>query len=79
GTKWNGLFVLAAFGVMTVLWDVGARKVAGARPGRAWRGMLLRDSPLAFLSLVPVALAVYLASWSAWIASPDNGKGGYLR
>ncbi|MDT0412598.1 MULTISPECIES: dolichyl-phosphate-mannose--protein mannosyltransferase [Streptomyces] len=79
GTKWNGLFVLAAFGVMTVLWDVGARKIAGARPGRGWLGMLRRDAPVAFVSIVPVALAVYLASWTAWIASPDNGKGGYLR
>src|SRR3712207_7864868 len=31
GTKWNGLFFLIAFGVMTVLWDVGSRRVAGDR------------------------------------------------
>lgn len=77
GTKWNGLFVMVAFGVLTVLWDVGARKVAGAH--RAWPAMLRRDAPLAFVAIVPVTFAVYLASWTAWILSPDNGKGGYLR
>ena len=31
GTKWNGLYFLVAFCLMTVLWDVGSRRVAGAR------------------------------------------------
>lgn len=69
-TKWNGLFVLAAFGIMTVLWDVGARRVAGARhPAVSVAG---RDAPLAFLSLVPVAVAVYVVSWTGWFAT-DRG------
>ncbi|KRV48861.1 hypothetical protein AQ490_23680 [Wenjunlia vitaminophila] len=72
-TKWNGFFVLAAFGVLTVLWDVGSRRVAGARS--AFRSVLLRDAPLAFASLVPVALAVYVASWAGWFAT----DGGYFR
>ncbi|MGK5627138.1 dolichyl-phosphate-mannose--protein mannosyltransferase [Streptomyces sp. URMC 123] len=73
GTKWNGLYLLAAFGLLTVLWDVGARRVAGARRPRA--AVLRRDAAPAFASLVPVALAVYLASWTGWFAS----KGGYFR
>ncbi|MFC5722087.1 dolichyl-phosphate-mannose--protein mannosyltransferase [Streptomyces gamaensis] len=65
-TKWNGAVYLAAFGLLTVLWDLGARRVAGAR--RPVRAVLRRDVPWAFLSTVPVALAVYLASWSGWFA-----------
>ncbi|MFJ7903432.1 dolichyl-phosphate-mannose--protein mannosyltransferase [Streptomyces sp. NPDC096198] len=77
GTKWNGLYILAAFCVMAVLWDVGARRVAGAR--RPWLTVLRRDTGLTFLATVPVALAVYLVSWIGWIVSPADGSGGYFR
>jgi dolichyl-phosphate-mannose-protein mannosyltransferase len=64
GTKWSGLYFVAAFGLMTVLWDVGARRAAGIR---GWlRGGLLLDGVPAFLSLVPVALLTYLVSWTGW-------------
>ncbi|WP_329300153.1 phospholipid carrier-dependent glycosyltransferase [Streptomyces sp. NBC_00659] len=77
GTKWNGLYVLAAFCVMAVLWDVASRRVAGAR--HPYVASLRHDTGLAFLATVPVALSVYLVSWTGWILSPDNGKGGYFR
>ncbi|MFI6148990.1 dolichyl-phosphate-mannose--protein mannosyltransferase [Streptomyces sp. NPDC051109] len=77
GTKWNGLIVLAFFGVLTVLWDAAARRTAGA--GAPSAAMLRRDALPGFLSTVPVAVAVYLGSWTGWILSPDNGKGGYFR
>ncbi|MGW1069244.1 dolichyl-phosphate-mannose--protein mannosyltransferase [Streptomyces aureus] len=78
GTKWNGLYVLAAFCVMAVLWDGASRRVAGARqPYLTWA--LWRDAVITFLATVPVALSVYLVSWTGWILSPDNGKGGYFR
>ncbi|MEV6739368.1 phospholipid carrier-dependent glycosyltransferase [Streptomyces sp. NPDC051104] len=77
GTKWNGLYFLAAFCAMALLWDVGARRVAGAR--RPYVTVLKRDTGLTFLATVPVALAVYLASWTGWILSPANGSGGYFR
>lgn len=77
GTKWNGLYVLAAFCVMAVLWDVASRRVAGAR--EPYVAVLKHDLGLAFLATVPVAVAVYLISWTGWILSPDNGKGGYFR
>ncbi len=57
---------LAAFGVMIVLWDVGSRRLAGAR--HPWRSTLLRDAPWAFLSTVPVAVGVYVASWAGWFS-----------
>jgi dolichyl-phosphate-mannose--protein O-mannosyl transferase len=68
GTKWSGLYFLAAFGIMTVLWDVAARRAAGVP---RWRLALLRDGVQAFVALVPVAVATYLASWVGWFASRD--------
>ncbi|MGW1158357.1 dolichyl-phosphate-mannose--protein mannosyltransferase [Streptomyces sp. NPDC002513] len=77
GTKWNGLYILAAFCVMAVLWDVGARRVAGAH--RPYTTVLKRDTGITFLATVPVALVVYLTSWIGWILSPADGSGGYFR
>ncbi|MCG7209904.1 MULTISPECIES: dolichyl-phosphate-mannose--protein mannosyltransferase [Streptomyces] len=77
GTKWNGLYILAAFCVMALLWDVGARKVAGA--ARPYRAVLAHDTGITFLATVPVAIAVYLTSWIGWILSPTDGSGGYFR
>ncbi|MFF6793086.1 dolichyl-phosphate-mannose--protein mannosyltransferase [Streptomyces filamentosus] len=72
-TKWNGLYVMVGFGLMTVLWDVGARRTAGAvRPHLA---VLKKDVLPAFVSVVPVALVTYLATWSGWLATDK----GYFR
>jgi dolichyl-phosphate-mannose-protein mannosyltransferase len=73
GTKWSGVYFLAAFGLMTVLWDVGARRAAGVR--RWVRAGLLRDGVPAFVTLVPVALLTYLVSWTGWFTT----KGGWDR
>lgn len=72
GTKWNGLYFLAAFGLMTLLWDVGARKTAGAV--RPYVAVLKRDL-LGALAGLPVAIATYVASWSGWIFTDK----GYFR
>ncbi|PJE97051.1 phospholipid carrier-dependent glycosyltransferase [Streptomyces carminius] len=72
-TKWSGAYVLVAFGLLVVLWDVGSRRTAGAR--RPYRSVLRRDAGPAFLALVPVAVAVYVASWAGWLA----GRDGYFR
>lgn len=77
GTKWNGLYIMVAFCVMAVLWDVGSRRVAGAR--QPYLAVLKRDTGLAFLATVPVALVTYLLSWTGWILSATDGKGGYYR
>ena len=77
GTKWNGLYILAAFCLMAVLWDVGSRRVAGAR--HPYTAVLKRDTGLAFLATVPVALLTYIACWTGWILSATNGSGGYFR
>ncbi|MDH6131883.1 dolichyl-phosphate-mannose-protein mannosyltransferase [Kitasatospora sp. MAA4] len=71
--KWNGVQILAAFGLLTVLWDQAARRRAGAR--HPLRSMLRRDAAPAFGSLVLVAAGTYLAAWSGWFAT----SGGYDR
>lgn len=72
-TKWNGLYILAAFGLLTVLWDVGARRTAGAV--RPYQAVLRRDLLPAFVSTVPVAIGTYVASWTGWIVTDK----GYFR
>ncbi|MEU6050859.1 phospholipid carrier-dependent glycosyltransferase [Streptomyces xanthochromogenes] len=72
GTKWNGLYILVFFCVMAVLWDVGARRTAGAVS--PYRAVLRRDAFWAFVSTVPVALATYMVSWTGWFAT-DKGYG----
>ncbi|HVK43956.1 MAG TPA: phospholipid carrier-dependent glycosyltransferase [Micropruina sp.] len=71
--KWNSVFVLAVFGVLSVLWDVGARRLAGA-DWRSWLALLVDGIP-AFFRLVVVAAAVYLATWIPWLMT----SGGYDR
>jgi dolichyl-phosphate-mannose-protein mannosyltransferase len=72
-TKWNSLFALAAFGVLSVLWDVGARRLAGA--GFVSWTSILREGLTAFVALVGTTFVVYLASWSGWLAT----SGGWGR
>ncbi|MBP3043942.1 phospholipid carrier-dependent glycosyltransferase [Arthrobacter jiangjiafuii] len=67
GTKWSALAFVAVFGLMTVLWDVGARRVAGFR---SWRTAgLLKDGIPAFFTIIPAAALAYLASWTGWLRS----------
>ncbi|MET9144634.1 phospholipid carrier-dependent glycosyltransferase [Streptomyces sp. NPDC004042] len=80
-TKWNGLYVLVFFAVLTLLWDGGARRAAGA--AAPYRTVLRRDLVPSALSLVPVAALTYLATWTGWFRSADgygrhwaDGRGG---
>lgn len=73
-SKWSGLWFVAVFGLMTVAWDMGARRTAGVR--RPWIGAVVRDALPAFASLVLVAAAVYLATWTGWFLGGDRA---YLR
>ncbi|MFV0452770.1 MAG: dolichyl-phosphate-mannose--protein mannosyltransferase, partial [Propioniciclava sp.] len=71
--KWNSVYVLAVFGVLSVLWDVGARRLAGSG-FRSWLA-LIYDGLLAFVSMVATAAVVYLSSWVRWLQT----SGGYGR
>jgi dolichyl-phosphate-mannose--protein O-mannosyl transferase len=69
GTKWSALFFLAGFGLLTVFWDLNARRVAGIK---GWiSGGIIKDGIPAFLSIVPVVAAVYTATWTGWFLSKD--------
>lgn len=70
GVKWSGLYFAAAFCLMTVLWDMGARRAAGVRS--PWWGMVARDGVPAALLMLPVMALTYLASWTGWMRS-DRG------
>ncbi|MGC5049155.1 dolichyl-phosphate-mannose--protein mannosyltransferase [Micrococcus porci] len=71
--KLSGLAFMAVFGILTVLWDMEARRTAGIRD---WlRAGVVKDGLPAFVAVVGTGLAVWLASWTGWFAS----EGGYYR
>ena len=69
-TKWNSLFVLGAMGLLSVIWDVGARRLAGA-DFRSLLALVVDGIP-AFVKMVVVAALVYLISWSGWLFNPGG-------
>lgn len=71
--KWSGLYVLAGLGVYLVVTDALARRRAGVAIWPA--DAAFRQGLATFVLLVPVAFAVYLASWTGWLAT----EGGYER
>jgi len=73
GSKWNALYALAAFALLSLAWDIGARRLAGA----GWNSnrSLYRDGIPAFVSLVLVSGVVYVGTWAGWLTSKD----GYSR
>ncbi|HEX7804768.1 MAG TPA: phospholipid carrier-dependent glycosyltransferase, partial [Cellulomonas sp.] len=73
GTKWSGLYFLAVFGLMSVIWDATARRAVGVRPWHV--SALVRDAIPAGTSMVLLAFATYLSSWFGWFRS----SGGYMR
>ena len=72
GVKWSGLWFIAVFGLMTVIWDVGLRRRLGVL--QPWGVTLLRSAPPAFIAIVGTAAVVYLLTWSGWILT-DGGWG----
>jgi hypothetical protein len=67
------MYALAVTGILVVAWSVTARRLAGAR-SRSWFA-LLTDGVPAFLSMVVLAVIVYVATWWSWLAT----AGGYDR
>ncbi|WP_375000403.1 dolichyl-phosphate-mannose--protein mannosyltransferase [Aeromicrobium sp. CTD01-1L150] len=73
GTKWNGLYVLAAFGLSVVAWEVLARWQVRRATG-VGRGALTTTALVAlpaFASLVLVALVVYVLTWAGFLWHHD--------
>jgi dolichyl-phosphate-mannose-protein mannosyltransferase len=66
-TKWSGFYFVLFFGLMTLAFDVAARRQY--RVPRPWLGTIRRDcGPAAYVFLV-IPFAVYLASYGPWFAS----------
>ncbi|MGZ4603669.1 MAG: dolichyl-phosphate-mannose--protein mannosyltransferase [Kineosporiaceae bacterium] len=68
-TKWSGAFFLAVFLIMSVLWDLAARRAARVR--RWALGGLVRDALPAAALGIPLAIATYLATWIGWFRSTN--------
>jgi dolichyl-phosphate-mannose-protein mannosyltransferase len=73
GVKWSGLYFFIAFALMSVFWDLSARRAAGIK--HWFLGTFVKDGLLDALLMVPVAIATYLATWTGWFLT----SGGYNR
>lgn len=73
GTKWSGVYVLAVFGLLAVVWEVLARRKHSRDRGlkRRWVRSTLAIGLPAFFSIVGVAFVVYLAAWTGWLIHHD--------
>ncbi|WP_448760312.1 dolichyl-phosphate-mannose--protein mannosyltransferase [Actinomyces oricola] len=73
--KWSGLYLLAAIGVLVVVWDTLALRRVQAK---AWllEGVVSRGFG-DFIRLVPVAFLVYVAGWFSWFMHDDAYKRGW--
>jgi dolichyl-phosphate-mannose--protein O-mannosyl transferase len=69
-TKWSGLYAIVVLGLLTVLWDSGARRAAGVRAPLL--GALVKDALPAVGSIAGIAVVVYAASWTGWFLSSDG-------
>jgi dolichyl-phosphate-mannose-protein mannosyltransferase len=65
--KWSGVYWLAAFAVLALVWDGTARRTAGVE--RPWRGVLVRDLAPALWVFALLPVLTYLSSWWAWFGS----------
>jgi dolichyl-phosphate-mannose-protein mannosyltransferase len=70
GVKWSGIYFLAGFALLSVLWDLGARRAAGVP--RPWLGTAVRDLPGAAGALAVVPAAAYLLTWSGWFLAENS-------
>lgn len=70
--KWSGVYFLAVFGVYLVVAGILERRRLGTDD---WWGSGIRQAVADFVLLVPVAVVVYLGSWSGWLLT----RGGYYR
>src|SRR6185312_12579835 len=66
-TKWSGLYFIVFFGLMTLAFDIAARRQY--RVPRPWLGAVRRDLGPSLYALVVIPFGVYLASYAPWFAS----------
>ena len=66
-TKWSGLYYIAFFGLMSLGFDVAARRAYQVL--RPWQGVLRRDAGPAAYALGLIPFAVYMFSYLPWFSS----------
>lgn len=74
GSKWNGIYALAVFGVVLVLWELFLRQSYG--PVRPIRAVLAIGTP-AFGWTVVVAAVVYLLTCLGWLLNHSVYEGRF--
>ncbi|MET3808656.1 dolichyl-phosphate-mannose--protein O-mannosyl transferase [Nakamurella sp. UYEF19] len=67
--KYNGVYWIVGFGLLSTIWDITARREIGVR--RPVLAALRRDVGPSLWSLVVIPFAVYIGSWWAWFFSED--------
>jgi len=68
--KWSGVWFLAAFAILSVLWDRAALRSAGAR--RPTRVTARRVLPGAIGALAVLPIVTYVSSFAGWFASETS-------
>jgi dolichyl-phosphate-mannose-protein mannosyltransferase len=62
--KWEGVYLVPAFGLLAGFWTMGAKRAAGVR--KPFVSTLLRDVAPIIGWLLMLPIAVYIASWTGW-------------
>lgn len=70
GVKWNALFLVAALGILTVLWDMNARRIAGVK--QWFWGAAVKDGLPAFVAVIGTGLVVYVITWTGWLTTANG-------
>ena len=70
GVKWSGIYFAIAFILMSIVWDVSARKAIGVT--RPWRATLLRSLPSTSALSAVIILLTYIATWTGWFLSDEG-------
>lgn len=67
GVKWSGVYFVVGFGLLSVFWDLTARRAASVR--QPLRGTIVRDLAPALWALALLPVLVYLGTWWGWFGS----------
>ena len=70
GTKWSGIYFVAFFTLMSLGFDVAARKAYHV--SKPWQGVLRRDLVPAAASLSVLPVLMYLAAFAFWFRSETS-------
>jgi dolichyl-phosphate-mannose--protein O-mannosyl transferase len=68
--KWSALSYWLGFALLSVLWDRGALRSAGAE--QPWLATFRRSVPAAVGSLLLAPVAAYLLSWTGWFVGENS-------